>query len=219
VDSVRHQLLAGAALAPDQYHVDFVVADHAPDKLVNLLDGRAVPDDLAAHQLAVELFLDSFELGGLRRRLRRARGGRHHQVEVLERLGEIVASAALERLDRVVHRTGRGDHDDRRRASPLARGRQHFEAAHAGHDDVHQGDVETAAAQRLECIAALGGLLDAPSFGLQAMAQDQADGRVVVGNQRANRVRFGRAAEILFRFIHWGSMVTVSAIAATAAKP
>ena len=145
VDRARHQFLAGAALAADQHHVDLVVADHPPDELVDFLHRRAAADDLAAHQFAVEFFLDSFELGGLRRRLGRARRGRHHQVEVLERLGQVVVSAALERLDRVVHRAGRGDHDDRRRASLLARGAQHFEAAHAGHDDVDQGDVETPA--------------------------------------------------------------------------
>ena len=159
-------------------------------------------DDLAAHQLAVELFLDSFQLGGLRRGLGRACRGRHHQVEVLEWLGEIVAGAALERLDSVVHRAGRGDHDDRRRASLLARGAQHFEAAHARHDDVDQGDVETTVVKRLKCGAAIGGFLDAPSLGLQPMAQDEADGRVVVRDQRANRLRLGRAAEILFRLRH-----------------
>ena len=219
VDRARHQLLAGAALAAHQDHVYLVVADHPSDELVDFLDGRAMPDDLAASQLAVELLLHSFQLGGLRRGLGRARGRGHHQVEVFERLGQVIARPALERFDRVVHRAGRGDHDDGRRASLLARGRQHFEAAHAGHDDVNQGDVETPAAERLERGAAVGGFLDAPSLGLQPMAQDQADSRVVVGNKGADRAGPGRAAEILFRLIHWDSIVTVSPNAATAARP
>ena len=56
--------------------------------------------------------------------------------------------------------------------------------------------------KRLERGAAVGGLLDAPALGLEPMAQDEADGRVVVGNQCANRLRLGRAAEGLFGFSH-----------------
>src|SRR5882724_2435493 len=50
------------------------------------------------------------------------------------------------------------------------------------------------------------------------MAQDEAYGRVVVGDQCTNRARFVRVAEILLGLTHSSSMVTVSAHAATAAK-
>ncbi len=183
VDRARDQLLAGAALAAEQN--GGVVVHHPPDKLIDLLHGRAAADDLAADQLAAHLILQRREIGGLGRHFDRTRDGRRYQVEVFERLGEVVVRTALHRLNRIVHRAGGGNHNDQGAAGLLAGAGEHLQAANSGHHDVEQGDFVAIAEERFERALAVGGLFDPIAGGFEPMMEDQADARVVVGDQHS----------------------------------
>ena len=200
MNRARDQLLAGAALAAEQD--GRVVGDHAPDQLINFLHRGAAADYLAADQLAIDLVLQAIQVRGLRADFNRALDGGRDQVEIGERLGQVVVRAALHRLDRVVHRAGGGDHDDQRADAFAMRGRQHVESAGARHDDVEQGDVESIAAQRRERGRAVDGLVDAMAVGFKPMAQNEADGGIVVGDQnsRAGARLLHPFGEVLARY-------------------
>ncbi len=180
MDRARDQLLAGAALAAEQN--GRVVGDDASDQFVNFLHRGAAPDYLAADELAIHLVLEAVEIRGLRADFHRALDRSRDQIEIGERLGQVVVSAALHRLDRVVHRARRRDHDDQRADSFAVRGRQHVEAAVARHDDIEQSDVESIAAQGSERGRAVDRLVDAMPVGFEPMPQNEADRGVVVGD-------------------------------------
>ena len=167
MNRARHQLLAGAALAAQQN--GRVVGDHASDQLVNFLHRGAAADYLAADELAAHLVLQTVEIRGLRADFHRALDRRGDQVKIGERLGQVIVRAALHRLDRVVHRARRGDHDDQRADGFAVRCGQYVEAAVAGHDDVEEGDVEAIAAQCGERGRAVDRLFDAMAVGFEPM--------------------------------------------------
>ena len=219
MNRARDQLLAGAALAAQQN--GGVVGDDAPDQLVDFLHRGAAADYLAADELAIDFVLEAVEIGGLRADFDRAldRGG--DQVEIGERLGQVVVRAALHRLDRVVHRARGGDHDDERADAFAVRGGQHVETAVARHDDVEQGDVEAIAAQGGERRGAVDCLFDAMAVGFEPMPQDEADGGIVVGDQdrSAGAGILHAFSEVLVRcgcahawLCSRGTIVTVSSI-------
>ena len=167
MNRTRDQLLAGAALAAEQN--GGVVGDDASDQFVNFLHRGAAADYLAADELAIHFVLEAVEIGGLRADFDRALDCRGDQIEIGERLGQVVVRAALHRLDRVVHRAGRGDHNDERADAFAVRGGQHVESAVAGHDDIEQRDVELVAAQGGQRGGAVDGLFDAMAVGLEPM--------------------------------------------------
>src|SRR5215469_8873752 len=63
VNRAGHEILAGAALAEQEH--GRIVRDDATNQLVDFLHGRAAPDYLAAHQLAIDLILEPIEVGRL----------------------------------------------------------------------------------------------------------------------------------------------------------
>ena len=175
MDRARDQLLAGAALAAEQY--GRVVGDDAPDQLVDFLHRRAAADYFAADELAIDLVLEAVEIRGLRADFHRAFDRRRDQVEIGERLGQVVVSAALHRLDGVVHRARSGDHDDQRADRLAVRRGEDVESADARHDDIEQRDVESVGAQGGQRGSAIDRLLDAMAVGFEPMPQNEADRR------------------------------------------
>jgi len=106
----RDQLLARPALTAQQDRG--VIVHQSPDKFVNLLHGRTAADDLAAHELPVDLILKPREVRGLGCDIDRTRDRRRYQIEILERFGQVIMRPALHRLDRIVHRARCCDDDD-----------------------------------------------------------------------------------------------------------
>ena len=199
MDCARHQLLAGAALAAEQN--GRVIGDDAADQLVNLLHRRTAADYLATDQLAIHFVFQAVEISGLRADFDRALHGGRDQIEIEERLGQVVVSATLHRLDGIVHRARRGDHDDQRADGFGVRGGQYVESAGARHDDVEQRDVESIAAQGSKRGRAVGRLFDAMAVGFEAMAQYEANCGIVVGdqNRRAGAGILETFGEVLVR--------------------
>ena len=147
MDRARDQLLAGAALAAEQN--GGVVGDDASDQLVNFLHRGAAADNLAADELAIDFVFQAIQIRGLRADFHRALDRGRDQIEIGERLGQVVVSAALHRLDGVVHGARRRDHDDERADGFAVRRRENVETADPGHDDVDQGDVMSVTFKRL----------------------------------------------------------------------
>ena len=167
MNRTRDQLLAGAALAAEQ---NGGVVGHDPsDQFVNFLHRGAAADYLAADQLAIHFVLEAVEIGGLRADFDRALDCRGDQIEIGERLGQVVVSPALHRLDGVVHRARRSDHNDEGADRLAMRGRQDVESAVAGHDDIEQRDVELVAAQGGQRGRAINCLFDAMAVGFEPM--------------------------------------------------
>src|SRR5208282_65827 len=100
--------------------------------------------------------------------------------------------AAFHRLDGVVHRAGGGD-DDHQGADFLGAGdAEHLESAYAGHHDIDQRHIEAPGAERVEGALAVTRLFDREAGGLQAVAEHEPDGLVVVGDQHGREtVLFG----------------------------
>ena len=88
MDRARHQFLAGAALAAEQN--GRVVGDDAADQFVNFLHRRAAADYLAADELAIHFIFEAVQFGGLRADFHRALDRGRDQIEIGERLGQVV---------------------------------------------------------------------------------------------------------------------------------
>ena len=170
MDRARDQLLAGAALAAEQN--GGVVGDDASDQLVNFLHRGAAADYFAADQLAIHFVFQAIQIRGLRADFHRALDRSRDQIEIGERLGQVIVSAALHRLDGVVHGARRRDHDDERADGFAVRRREDVETAVTRHDDIEQSDVETIAAQGGERGRAVDCLFDAMAVGFESMPQN-----------------------------------------------
>jgi len=111
VDRPRDQLLAGAALALDQYR--HVGGRDGLDQRLHLRQGGALADHergrvlLRLQALAAELVVTA-QRGGVQ-------GAVDHDQQLFraDRLDQVLERARLHRLDRVAHRAEAGQHDHR----------------------------------------------------------------------------------------------------------
>ena len=128
---------------------------------------------------AVDFLAQALHLGLQATRLERAR---HHDLDRrgVERLGDEVVGTGSQRVHRLAHVAMRGDHDHQRRASHAAQTVEYRQAVHARHFQVEQQQIGAVGqAQRVDAIQHV---FDVVAEILQAVAQDAADARIVVGD-------------------------------------
>ena len=181
MNRARDQLLAGAALAAEQN--GGVVGDDAADQLVNFLHRSAAADYLAADELAIHFVFQAVEIGGLRADFHRALDRGRDQIEIGERLGQVIVSAALHRLDRVVHRARRRDHDDERADGFAVRRRKYVRPPLPGMMMSSSATSNRLLRNAASADGAVDCLLDAMAVGFEPMPQNKADRGIVVGDQ------------------------------------
>jgi len=201
VQGAGHQLLAGAGLPGDQHRG--VGMGQAADGAEHFLHGGG--GRLRHHPAFVVLGLAlPFGAFGLGRFLHGALDQRHRLVHV-ERLGQVVESAALKGGHGAVQVSERGHDDDRQAGMAFFQLAQQFKAVAAGHADIgNQGDGRVVR-QRIEHVGGLGETTGGDSGAGQGLFEDPADGLVVVddpygfhqsagsiGRTRRNSVRPGR---------------------------
>ena len=104
-----------------------------------------------------------------------------------ERLGDVVVSASLERLDLVLVAISGRQHEDRRPVVLGAQCRTHLPAAHAGHHQVEHDGVVRVLARHPEPVDAVVGHVDRESFGHETTSNSFGEGDLVVDDQDAHR--------------------------------
>ena len=149
------ELLAGAALAGDEHGA--VAARHGPDGPEHLEHLRALAHDAVAVQrleefLAVQRVHVLLQDGDVAFERARRDGVAHDvaQLRDLDRLGEVVVGAVLQRVDGGFGRRVAGDHDEDRVGGERLRLLEQLHAVQLAHADVGDDDVEGAPAQQLQ---------------------------------------------------------------------
>ena len=185
VDGARGELLARAGLAGDE------------DRARRGGDGLEQLDEIAHHAAAADEPVDTVALLELRSQVRvlgsqpalLERGVEHVQQRVeLERLGDEVGRALLDRVDRVLHRAEAGDDDRDDFRIALERGLEHGAAVDAGQPEVGDDDVEGELGQARERVFAAGGLLDDEAVVGQPLRDRLPQRRLVVYEKQMFRV-------------------------------
>src|SRR5690606_11420003 len=108
-----------------------------------------------------------------------------HQYREIDRLGEEVGGAGLERRDNVAQGVLHRQHDHRQLdlVTTLADAPQGFEPVDTGHDDIQKNDVRALLFDDVQRPAPVGGLED-PELGiLQHRAHQRTRGRAVVDDE------------------------------------
>ena len=195
VDGARHQLLARARLAGDQ------------DRAGGGGDGLDEPEDRRHHLAAAD---DVAELvHGAERPLEQQvlllqLPALLAQLPLLERLADhlddgrgelraalldVVRRAQPQGLDRGLLRGVGGDHDPEDVGVELLGGAQHLDAAHVGHADVGDEQVDPAGLEQPDGVAPVLGEHDVEPLPLQAVGQQLPDRGLVVDEEDLRRGR------------------------------
>ena len=103
----------------------------------------------------------------------------------LDRLGQIVVRAFLDRLDRGLHRTLRGEDHDRQRGPFVLERAQQLEPAHARHHEVGDHDGRAERGDTLKRFLTVGGGLGGEAPGAYQFGQAGARGRLVLDDENA----------------------------------
>jgi hypothetical protein len=116
---------------------------------------------------------------------------RHRQLELLdvERLGDVVVRAALDRLHRAGDVAERGDEDHRCPGRLLGEGLEHVEPARALHAHVGDHQVVALGGRALDGAGAVVDRLDREALAAQDLAQQIARHAIVLGDQHAGHAR------------------------------
>jgi hypothetical protein len=186
MDGLRHHLLAGPRLAPDEdrRRGRRRLLDHA----VNLADRPGAPDDPAEAAVLAQLASQDTDLAQgllplgclLDEDLQPAR---------VDRLGQVVVGAFLDRLDRGLDRTLRGEQDDRDVAHLIAQRLEQREAVHARHDDVGDDDAGTEGGDALQRFLTVGRGLGDVAPGPDQLGQPESCRPIVLDDEHALRER------------------------------
>jgi hypothetical protein len=151
VDRLRHQLLAGAALAEDE---DVRArrggqTDEVEDLRHRLRLADDVVEAVAPRQLGAQLAVLAAQLA----LFEAAADGEQHFL-VLERLGDVVESALAHRLDRAFDRRECGDHHHHLLGVLAPDLAQRLLAAHPGQHQVEEHEIDFLALEDLESLLA-----------------------------------------------------------------
>ena len=146
MDRARDQLLAGAALAGDRARdaVEPAIRCTSDDDVAHRL---ALRDDVAEAELLLDLALQPRDLAAQRALAERLVGDEQQLLD-LERLGDVVVRAELDRADRGLDRAERGDHHDVRRLGQRHHAADQIEAVHLRHAQVGDDEIEPLARAR-----------------------------------------------------------------------
>ena len=182
VNRLRDQLLAGAGLAEDQHRGRRRrgLLEH----LIQRAHRRAVADDAAEAAAIVQLppqrLVLALLLVDLGEPLEQAL-----QLVRIERLGEVILGAGLDRFDRRVDGALRGQQDHLDVVDLGLQRLQQLDAAHARHDQIGDDDRGTEGRDLLERLGAVGGLLGGKSPGPHQLGQAAARCGIVLDDQDA----------------------------------
>ena len=110
------------------------------------------------------------------------------QLVELERLGDEVGGALLDRVDRVLHRAEAGDDDRDDVRVALERGVEHRAAVDARQPEVRDDDVEGELGEPRQRLFAVRGLLDDEAVVGQPLGDGLPQRRLVVDEQQMFRV-------------------------------
>ena len=154
MDGLRHHLLAGARLAPDQHGRRR--RRRLFDDPVDLADGRRVADDAAEAAVLAQLPAQDAHLA---QRLLALRGLLQEDLQTLriDRLGQIVVSAFLDGFDGGFDGALRGQQNDGDVAHLIAQRAQQLQAVHPRHVDIRDDDARTEGGDALQRLLAVGG--------------------------------------------------------------
>ena len=184
VQGTREQLFAGAALALEQHR--HVGPRGAMERHQQLFEPGILADNLRRPAARGELFLQHQILAGHAPHRQRALDDQQEMVRI-DRLGEKVERALLDRRDRILNAAERG-HDDHRQLRIQLLGRmEHAEAVTHGQSQVrqhHRGVLCLQGRDRLRLIARFD---DGVALRLERVAQHGAKG-IFVFNQQNRRI-------------------------------
>ena len=180
MDRARDQLLAGAALAGDQDRGGR--ARDPPHERDDIAHRLALRDDVVEAELVLDLALQPRDLAAQRALAERLVGDEQQLLD-LERLGDVVVRAELDRADRGLDRAERGDHHDVRRLGQRHHAADQVEAVHLGHPQVGDDQVEPVGARELEAGRGARRRLDLEPRVLELLGQQVAHRLVVLDDQ------------------------------------
>ena len=179
MDRARHQLLADAALAPDQH--GGVGRRRLLNRAAHRGQRRRVADDLVlllgVAAIALVLGLEPPRVDGV--------ADRDQHALALERLLDEIKRAEPRRFDRGGDVGVAGDDDDRRDLDEVPQLLQHFEAVHARHLDVEEHQVGRLALDQLDAFLAGRRQHHVVAVVLERHLQRVANRRLVVDDQDA----------------------------------
>jgi hypothetical protein len=197
VDGAGDQLLAGAALAGDEYR--HVLGGDAADRLVDLAHGKAGADDGPVHVGVRGGLGHHGRLPHLPGHLQRLADHAAELVRV-ERLAQVVGGALLHRLDGRVRRLRNGHEDDR---DPGVDGPDllvNCQPGLVGQVQVEENDIRGSGPDPLEPFGTGGSHLDPVSRRGERLAHlSRGQGRVVVDEQQMRHARLARVGSGLIR--------------------
>ena len=182
VDGLRDQLLAGARLAEDQHRGRR--RRRLLQHLIERAHRRAVADDPAEAAAIVELPPQRLVLALLLVELGEPLE-QPLQLVGIERLGQVVLGAGLDRLDRGVDGALRGQQDHLDVVDLRLQRLQQLDAAHPRHHQVGDDDRRAEGGDLLERLGAVGGLVGGKSPGPHQFGQAAAGGGIVLDDQDA----------------------------------
>ena len=180
MNRARDDFLAGAGFAGDQDRARR--RRHGFEQLKQRAHGGAAADEplelVALLQLRAQIRVLGLEPALLERGVQRVQ-----QLVELKRLGDEVGRAALDRFDRVLHRSVSGDDDADDVGIAQQRGFEHARAVEARQTQVGDDDVEGKFGELLDGLLARVGLLDFESVLGQALGERLAQRRFVFDEQ------------------------------------
>ena len=180
VNRARHQLLARARFARDENR-----ARRPRDDFQHL-------EQVAHHRAGADQAFEAVARFELRPQVRVLRaqpplfeGGADYVLQLveLERLGDEIGGAALDRFHRVLHRPEAGHHDDHDLRIPIHRRFEHADAAHAGQAEVGQDEVEGEFGERGHGLFARLRLRDVEAMIGELLGDREAQRRLVFNQQ------------------------------------
>ena len=137
------------------------------------------------------------------------------QAPRVDRLGQVVVGAFLDRLDRGLDRPLRGEQDDRDVAHLIAQRLEQREAVHARHDHIGDDDAGTERGDALERFLAVGGGFGDVAPGAHQFRQPETRRPVVLDDEHALRERrrftAGRRGGFEFEHERWPLRKVVAA--------
>jgi len=182
VQSLRHQLLTGAALAVDEDRVRLAARELADD--VPQPPGRVgLADELVRAVLA---FLALREPGDLAARLDLVERAAHRDPELLEMLEgllEVIGGACFDGGHRALDVAERRDHDDGAVGMLGLQLAHDLDAVHVGQPEVHEGHVGRQLLGELETLLAGAGGVDLDVVLGEDSGHQRADVALVVDDQ------------------------------------
>ena len=180
MDQVRGEFLAGAGFPADEHRR--LAAPELQYGLAHPVDGLGVAEQHRAFRIGAGLSACAARWRG---RLQLQRGGDElAQVAEIDRFGDKVEGAGLQRADRGLHAAVRGDHRARHRRVAAADMSHQVDAVAIRQAHVGQAEVEVFAFQELSRGAQVGRRAGADAHSAEGDLQQFADIRFVVDDQR-----------------------------------